>query len=121
MPTGIQNKNYLNVKNGASPWMDADGKESKTDSRGHAIFSDPSYGIRAGILLLRTYFFKHNLRTIAEILSRWAPATDTIGSLPGGPMNSPLEYSNFVAGRMRISHNEKLDIFNADKSVGNIS
>jgi murein DD-endopeptidase MepM/ murein hydrolase activator NlpD len=119
--TGIRNKNYLNVKNGSSPWMDADGKESQTDSRGHAIFAEPAYGVRAGILLLRKYYFSHNLRTIAEILARWAPATDTIGSLPDAPPNSPLEYSTFVARRMGISYNERLDIFNANKSIGNIA
>lgn len=119
--TGIRNKNYLNVKNGASPWLDANGKESGTDSRGHAVFSDPAYGIRAGIMLLKTYFFKHNLQTIAEILARWSPASDTVGSLPDAPPNSPLEYSTFVAGRMGFSFNERLDIFNADKSINNIA
>ncbi len=119
--TGEKNKNYLNLKNGASPWADAGGKESKTDARGHAVFTDPSFGIRAGILQLRAYFFKHNRRTIAEILARWAPATDTVGSLPGAPPNSPLEYSTFVAGRMGIGFNDKLDIFNEDKSIGNIA
>jgi len=119
--TGIRNKNYLNVKNGSSPWMDADGKESQTDSRGHAIFTDAAYGVRAGILLLRKYYFAHNLHTIAEILARWAPATDTIGSLPDAPPNSPLGYATFVARRMGISYNERLDIFSANKSIGNIA
>lgn len=118
---GLENNNYLNVKNGASRWMDAGGRESRSDSRGHAVFSDPAYGVRAGILLLRSYFFKHNLRTVAEILARWAPASDTIGSLPGAPQNSPKEYATFVAGRMGISYNQKLDIFNEDKSIGNIA
>ena len=97
--TGIRNNNYLNVKNGKDPWQDAGGRPSRTDGRGHAVFTDPAYGVRAGIILLRSYFFKHNLRTIAEILSRWAPATDTVGSLPNAPRNSPLEYSTFVSGR----------------------
>jgi murein DD-endopeptidase MepM/ murein hydrolase activator NlpD len=119
--TGIRNNNYLNVKNGADPWLDAGGKPSKTDERGHAVFTDPAYGVRAGIVLLRSYFFRHNLRTIAEILARWAPASDTVGSLPGGPKNSPLEYSTFVAGRLGIGFNDKLDIFKADKTVGNIA
>ena len=119
--TGIRNKNYLNVKNGSSPWMDAGEKESKTDSRGHAIFTDPAYGIRAGIMLLRSYYFKHNLRTVAEILARWAPASDTVGSLPGAPPNSPIDYSTFVAGRMGIGFNDRLDIFNEDKTIGNIA
>jgi murein DD-endopeptidase MepM/ murein hydrolase activator NlpD len=120
-PTGIRNKNYLNIKNGGSPWMDAGGRESGTDERGHAVFKDSAYGIRAGILQLRAYFFKHNLRTIAEILSRWAPASDTVGSLPGAPMNSPAEYSAFVAKRMGVGYNQKLDIFKEDMSVGNIA
>ncbi len=121
-PTGIRNKNYLNVKNGSSPWLDAGDRNSETDSRGHAVFTDPAYGIRAGILLLRVYYFKHGLRTIAEILSRWAPATDTIGSLPDGPPNSPLDYSIFVAARMGIGYNEKLDLFNEDdKTIRNIA
>jgi murein DD-endopeptidase MepM/ murein hydrolase activator NlpD len=119
--TGIRNNNYLNVKNGPDPWQDAEGKPSQTDERGHAVFTDPAYGVRAGIILLRSYFFKHNLRTIAEILSRWAPATDTVGSLPGAPQNSPLEYSTFVSGRMGVGFNDKLDIFKEDKTVGNIA
>lgn len=119
-PVGIKNKNYLNVKNGATPWLDAGGKDSKTDPKGHAVFSDAAWGVRAGILLLRSYFFKHNRRTIAEILSRWAPASDTIGSIPGAPRNSPANYSKFVAGRMRLSYNDKLEIFNEDRSIGNI-
>lgn len=119
--TGIRNNNYLNVKNGAAPWLDAGGKPSGTDERGHAVFADPAYGVRAGVLLLRSYFFRHNLRTIAEILARWAPASDTVGSLPDGPKNSPLEYSAFVAARLGMGFNDKLDIFKADKTVGNIA
>jgi hypothetical protein len=118
---GKRNNNYLHVKNGATPWLDKDGKDSGTDERGHAVFKDPAYGVRAGILTLRAYFFKHQLRTIAQILARWAPVTDTIGSLPGAPRNSPIEYSTFVAGRMGISYNRTLDIFDEDKSIGNLS
>ena len=119
--TGTRNNNYLNVKNGSDPWQDAGGKTARTDERGHAVFADPTYGVRAGIILLRSYFFKHNLRTIAEILARWAPASDTVGSLPGGPPNSPLEYSNFVSARLALGPNVKLDIFKEDKTVGNIA
>ena len=118
--TGVRNNNYLNVKNTKPPWLDLNRSEAKSDERGHAIFSDPAYGVRAGIRLLRTYYFRHNLKTIAEILSRWAPSGDTVGSLPGAPANSPLEYSTFVARRMGINFNQKLDIFNEDKFIGNI-
>jgi murein DD-endopeptidase MepM/ murein hydrolase activator NlpD len=120
-PRGIRNKNYLNVKNTDDRWMDAGGRTSGTDDEGHAVFADAAYGVRAGILQLRSYFFKHNRRTIAEILARWAPESDTLGSLPGMPPNSPAKYSAFVAERMGIDFNRKLDIFNEDKSVGNIA
>lgn len=122
MPSlGLKHKNYLNLKQGSTPWLDAGGKDSGRDSKGHAIFKDPVYGIRAGILQLRAYFFRHNRRTVAEILERWAPASDTIGSLPGAPHNSPREYSIFVAGRLGISYNQKLEIFDDDQSLGNLS
>ena len=111
MSTGIRNKNYLNVK--GSGWKGQTG----SDSRGHAIFKLPEWGIRAGIVLLRTYWFTHNLRTIAAILSRWAPATDTVGSLPGAPKNSPAEYSRFVAKRVGIGPNDKLRLFHPDRTL----
>ena len=111
MSTGIRNKNYLNVK--GSGWKGQTG----SDSRGHAIFKTPEWGIRAGIVLLRTYWFTHNLRSIAAILSRWAPASDTVGSLPNAPKNSPKEYSGFVAKRMGISATESLRLFNKDRTL----
>ena len=104
---GINHKNYLNVKNNPSdPWQGSIG----TDEQGHAIFDDPAYGIRAAIITLRTYWFRYNKRTIAEILARWAPASDTIGSLPGAPPNSPKKYSEFVTERTGIDYNQQLDL-----------
>jgi murein DD-endopeptidase MepM/ murein hydrolase activator NlpD len=119
--TGERNNNYLNLKNGPSPWLDADGKDSRTDERGHAVFRNPAYGVRAGLLQLRIYYFTHQLRTIAQILARWAPSSDTVGSLPGAPQNSPKEYSTFVAGRMGISFNQQLDLFDKDKTIANLA
>lgn len=117
MSTGLKNNNYLNLKNGASAWLDANGKSSGTDSRGHAVFKDPAYGVRAGILQLKAYFLKHKLQTIAKILARWAPADDTVGSLPGAPANSPKEYSEFVSKRMGIGANDKLRLFDEEGHI----
>ncbi len=78
---GIRNHNYLNVKNTpGNPWKESIG----TDSRGHAQFSSPEWGIRAAILTLRTYWLKHDLHSIAQILARWAGATDTVRSCHPG-------------------------------------
>jgi hypothetical protein len=113
---GIRNKNYLNVKNNPSnPWKGS----ISTDSRGHAKFSDPAWGIRAAIMVLRTYWFTYRLRTVAQILSRWAPSSDTIGSIVGAPANSPVEYTRFVCGRMGFAANQPLRLFKADRTLDN--
>lgn len=110
---GVRNKNLLNVK--GSGWKYSLG----TDSRGHQKFSSYAKGLRAGIITLRSYWTRHKKRSITEILSRWAPAFDTIGSLPGAPKNSPREYSLFVAGRMDWDPNAELNTFNDDGSIKN--
>lgn len=107
---GIRNKNLLNVKQGSDPWRWSTGK----DGRGHAIFPTFPKGLRAGIHLLRVYWERHRLHTIADILRRWAPATDTIGSLPGAPPNSPKAYSEFVARRMGVEPMTPLRLFRSD-------
>src|SRR5690606_29483168 len=72
---GTRNRNLLNVKqNPANPWQYSTG----ADSRGHTIFPTYAAGIRAAIITLRTYWTQHNLRTLAGITGRWAPASDTI-------------------------------------------
>lgn len=114
MASGITRNNYLNVK--GKGWRG----QSGNDSRGHAIFSKPEWGIRAGIVLLRTYWFTHGLKTIAQILSRWAPVTDTVGSLPGAPRNSPKEYSLFVSKRVGTGPNERLKLFNPDRTLSDV-
>lgn len=115
-PRGIRNNNYLNIKNVG--WDDANGKTAGTDPEKHAVFTDPAYGVRAGIIQLRTYYFRDKLRTIADILAHWAPASDTLGSKPGWPKNSPVKYASFVAGRMGIGATDELSLFNPDKSIG---
>lgn len=124
MSVGFKNNNYLNLKQpGPDRWRDADGKDSGIDSKGHAVFKDPAWGVRAGIIQLRSYFFnkEHPRRTVAGILARWAPANDTIGSLPGGPPNSPPQYTAFVSKRMGVGPNQTLETFQPNGSLGNLA
>jgi hypothetical protein len=108
---GVRNKNLLNIK--GDGWLYSTGR----DSRGHNIFPSHAKGLRAGILNLRAYWTRHNKRSIAAILSRWAPASDTIGSLPGAPPNSPLAYSRFVEARVGIGATAPLSIFDNTGAV----
>ena len=114
-------QNYLNVKNNPNdPWLDANDQASRSDSRRHAIFSDPAYSIRAAIKLLRVYFFTYKKRTTRGVIFRWAPPTDTIGSLPGTKPNPSEKYARFVADKVGVSPTTPLEIFQSDGAIGNI-
>lgn len=116
--TGIRNRNYLNIKNNPkNPWQGFVG----TDDRGHTIFRAPEWGLRAAIILLRNYWFAYSLRTAYEIVSRWAPASDTIGSRAGAKQNDPRAYADFIAKRLRVGANDNLQLFNPDKTLNNLS
>jgi hypothetical protein len=109
MPTlGQINNNYWNVKKpGNGWWRGAIGY----DSRGHAIFGDPALGVRAVLRVLRTYQMKLRLESLDEIFGRYAPAVDTLGSLPNAPRNEPNRYAAFVAARLNVTPNEKVIFF----------
>jgi hypothetical protein len=114
---GIQHKNYLNLKiNPEKPWQGSIGQ----DAHGHTIFISPDWGLRAAILNVRTYWFTYRLKTIISILSRWAPADDTIGSVEGNPKNDPLVYAKFVSERMKFDRNANLELFRPDKTLDNV-
>lgn len=113
MSRGLRNNNPTNIKKVSTPWRGQVG----LDDKNHVIFEHPKWAVRAAIINLRSYWFNHGLRTIAAILSRWAPSNDTIGSIPGAPPNSPREYSAFVARRMGISSTARLSLFNSERKV----
>jgi len=94
---GLLNNNPGNLeRNKNNHWI---GKvECKKKSR-FECFSTPYYGIRATVITLRTYYEKRKLRTVRQIISRWAPRQD------GNPTES---YINFVANRLGVASDSHL-------------
>ena len=111
MSVGIRNRNWLNIKQVEGvAWRGSTGE----DARGHAIFEAPEWSIRAGIRILRSYR-RLGLNTVRAIIGRWAPATDTLGSVVGSKtFNQPGRYADFVASRAGVRTDEPLDLFEAD-------
>lgn len=70
---GIRNCNPLNIRKSGSQWKGM--RENQTDKE-FVQFNNMIYGIRAAIITLRTYFIKHNINTIGEIINRWAPSKE---------------------------------------------
>lgn len=71
---GIRNNNPANIRRtrGAS-WKGASPKQ--TDSE-FVHFESMVYGVRALIVLLRTYKTKYNLTSVESIITRFAPASE---------------------------------------------
>lgn len=89
--------NPMNIRaNSANNW------KGKTTENGAAFesFDTIHNGIRAGIKTLKTYFEKHGLTTVREIITRFAPPEDS---------NDTEDYINFVAIRMGATPDLKFE------------
>ena len=72
-PRGIRNNNPGNIRKSSDAWkgLAADQPDPEFFS-----FSEPRWGIRAAAKVLQTYQEVHGLRTLAEIINRWAPLSE---------------------------------------------
>lgn len=101
-PRGIRNANPGNLEWG-DPWQGLVAESLRTDPR-FAQFTSTSYGIRALVRTLITYQDKHQLRTIAEIIRRWAP----------GGENDTQAYIAAVSRQTGIGPTVRLDMHRYD-------
>ena len=75
---GIRNNNPLNIRRSGDKWQ---GQRPPSNSpEGEKVFcqfSTMEYGWRAAfVILCKTYYGRYKLRTIRDIVSRWAPAKE---------------------------------------------
>ena len=70
---GIRNNNPLNIRRGGSNWVGL--KEKQTDKQ-FCQFVSMSYGFRAAFRLVYNYIRISGLKTVREIINRWAPAEE---------------------------------------------
>ena len=70
-PRGIRNNNPGNIRANGIAWQGMTGDDGE-----YLIFDTPANGIRALARVLHTYAFVHGLKTIQQIIKRWAPANE---------------------------------------------
>lgn len=70
---GVRNNNPGNIRRSRDPWQGLSGAQTDT---AFFVFTSPAYGIRALAKTLITYQDKHGLRTIEDIIARWAPSNE---------------------------------------------
>jgi hypothetical protein len=74
---GVRNNNPGNIDfNKANQWQGQLGLELGVPKPRFARFDSPENGLRALGKLLQTYQSKHGLKTVKQIISRWAPASE---------------------------------------------
>lgn len=70
---GVRNNNPGNLRRTDDPWQGLAKIQSDSD---FFVFQSPIYGIRALARTLIAYQVKHGLRTIRQIIERWAPPNE---------------------------------------------
>ena len=73
LPRGLRNHNPGNLRRSTDRWQGLADRQTDPD---FFQFTAPEWGYRALIKTLQTYRSKHGLRTIAELIARWAPQTE---------------------------------------------
>lgn len=74
LPRGVRNRNPGNIDyNARNKWEGLD--DPPSDGR-FCRFKTDEHGIRALVILLRNYRKKYGLRSIEQIINRWAPPTE---------------------------------------------
>ena len=67
---GQRNNNPMNIIGGPNKWQ---GMKGKQEDRNFVQFTTMTYGVRAAMILLTKYHRDYNLKTVPEIIHRWAP------------------------------------------------
>lgn len=73
LPRGIRNNNPLNIRKSPSRWK---GKLTPSRDPEFEEFDTWEHGIRAAVLIIRTYITKYGINTPEGIIARWAPASE---------------------------------------------
>ncbi|MBB4287604.1 hypothetical protein [Roseospira goensis] len=102
-PRGIRNHNPGNIERGA-PWQGLAEPDEMTPVQRmedrFAVFKAPEWGIRAIARVLITYQDKHGLRTVRDMLNRWAPPVE----------NDTGAYVERVARDMGVSPDTEINV-----------
>lgn len=97
-PRGIRNCNPGNIREPKSDKTQWQGERATDDDKSFEEFDTMEHGIRALMVILRTYMKRHGLITIRQIIHRWAPPNE----------NNTTAYINTVAKRTGAGPDEVL-------------
>lgn len=94
---GISNNNPGNIRRSSTNWLGL--SNLQTDSE-FCQFDSMEYGVRALLVLLRTYYNKYHCNTIKKVISRFAPSIE----------NNTEKYIKFVSSFMALPPDIELSL-----------
>jgi len=100
-PRGIRNANPGNIRLCKPAWL---GQKTAQLDKDFSEFTDPVFGLRALMRLLIVYQFKYGLKTVEQIINRFAPPHE----------NATDNYIFFVAKALKVKRTDEIDL--SDKS-----
>lgn len=104
LPRGLRNRNPGNIRQSRTKYL---GEVQPSQDREFKQFQSIEYGYRAMFVLLEHYYRKRGLKTIRQIISRYAPPVE----------NSTEHYISQVANICFRSADEEIDITNKDEMI----
>lgn len=107
IPRGIRNNNPLNIRKGSN-WI---GLSKTQNDPSFCQFDSMTYGLRAGLIIIRTYMTKYKLTTIHSIVSRWAPPKE----------NDTTAYVKSVSSMMKMHALQTFDFGDRGRIVALVS
>jgi len=103
-PRGIRNNNPGNIRRSSDQWQGLAADQTDPD---FFRFAHPRFGIRAMARVLQVYQEHHGLRTIREIVNRWAPSVE----------NPTGDYVTAVAIWAGFDADEPIDVTQYDTAL----
>ena len=108
LPRGVRNCNPGNIRRSGDRWK---GLAPVQPDPAFFVFETPLWGIRAMAVILRNYQKRLGLKSLAQIIGRWAPAgeNDTagyvaaVGKAMGADPRAPLDLGNGATLRALIA------------------
>lgn len=104
LPRGLRNNNPLNIRISSTPWQ---GKITENTDGAFEQFISLEYGLRAGLVNIRTYIKRDRLNSISVIIPKWAPALD--GNDVRAYVRLVSDKSGVPATR-RMSYNDRYEL-----------
>ena len=95
-PRGVRNKNPGNIRKG-NDWQ---GLVLNGDDPAFDQFISPEMGFRALARVLLSYQRKHGLKTVRQIIARWAPPNE----------NQTDMYIRFVATSLGVTPDQEIEL-----------